>query len=128
MGDIDSHVEINHHWLVVEYKVGDQEVERGQWLDLSRLARRPRFSVWILWTTEDGFITHGQRLGTHSARVPVTEEVVKQKIKEWVTEVESAPPPEALRCALDRLLMVARMDAIRSRLMLDAIAEIGSAL
>lgn len=128
LGDIDAHVEINHHWLFLEFKVGDQEVSRGQWKDLWRLSQRPRMSVWIIWTTEDGFITHGQRLGHHVARTAVTEEVVAQKIKEWVTEAESAPRPSSLEIALDRLLVCARMDAIRARLMLEAITELGDAL
>jgi hypothetical protein len=135
MGDIDSHVEINHHWLFVEYKKDDQPIERGQWMDLSRLAARPRMSVWIIWTTEDGFITHGQRISTSATRewsprhkAVVTEDLIAQKIKEWVTESEKAPRPTALEAALDRLLVIARIDAIRSQLMLDVITEIGGAL
>lgn len=89
LGDIDSFCEINNHFLFLEWKVGDQAISRGQWVALFRLSRQPNTSVWILWTTEDGFITHGQRLGTHSNRVPVNEETVRTKIAEWVVASES---------------------------------------
>lgn len=133
MGDIDSHVEVNHHWLFIEYKVGDQTLGTGQRLDLFRLSQRPRMSVWILWTTEDGFITYGQRLGHNVCRVPVTEEVVAQRIKEWVAEAEKAPKPAQRDIALDRLEVLALLDAERARLdtertqlLADAIAALRS--
>ncbi len=139
MGDIDSHVEINHHWLFIEYKLDNQEVSRGQWLDLYRLSQRPRMSVWIIWTTEDGFITHGQVLGRHDRRRTVTEEDVSQKIRDWVATAEKAPAPKPLEYALDRFEVALYLDAReqylrteRSKLIAEAIAalraEIGGEL
>lgn len=86
LGDIDSFVEINNHFLFLEWKVGNQIVNAGQWKALIRLSRQPNTCVWILWTTEDGFITHGQRLGVHHRRVPTDENAVATRIKEWCAE------------------------------------------
>lgn len=89
LGDIDSFVEINNHFLFIEWKVDRQTLSWGQETALTRLSRQPRTSVWILWTTEDGFITHGRRLGTHRLRVPTTEQCVSQRLAEWAKSSES---------------------------------------
>ncbi len=115
MGDIDSHVEINHHWLFIEYKLGDQAVSTGQWMDLYRLSQRPRMSVWIIWTTEDGFITHGQALGEHPKRKEVTEEAIASAIEKWVSVVSKAPPPPRPDRVLDILEVIAYLDAQDAR-------------
>lgn len=83
LGDIDSFVEINHHFLFIEWKSDDQRLLAGQAMALYRLSRQPKTSVWIIWTSADGFVTHGQRLGTHGRRVSTTEESVRQRITEW---------------------------------------------
>lgn len=127
LADIDSHVEINHHWLFIEWKTGDQEVSAGQMKDLRRLASRPRMSTWVVWTTEDGFITHAQRLPS-GARRAVTEDQIAQAIRAWVEEVERAPAPTQLDIALDKLAVIARIDALRAQLMLDVIHDIGGAV
>jgi hypothetical protein len=88
LGDIDSFVEINHRFLFLEWKVDAQQVPVGQWKALYRLAQQPCTSVWILWTTVDGFITHGQRIGTHVTRVAATEDDVKKRLKEWSADAE----------------------------------------
>lgn len=89
LGDIDSFVEVNSHFLFLEWKVDDQSIQRGQWVALLRLSRQPRTSVWILWTTEDGFITHGQRLGVHGTRVPTNENAVADRIRSWCASAEA---------------------------------------
>lgn len=89
LGDIDSFCEINGHFLFIEWKVGDQALNYGQSLALVRLSEQPKTTVWILWTTEDGFVTHGRRLGVHRHRVKVTENEVCERIKEWCKDSEA---------------------------------------
>lgn len=103
LGDIDSFIEINGHFLFLEWKVADQEIRAGQRIALGRLAAAlDVIDVWILWTTEDGFITHGMRLGVHRHRVPVSEEGVRQRLKEWVTKAEDRRPHALIRHGSER--------------------------
>jgi len=86
-GDIDSFVEVNGRFLIVEWKVGDQELSNGQRLALVRLAREPNVTVWVIWTDDDGVITYGLDMGKPTRRRgPVTEERVCEAIKEWIAE------------------------------------------
>jgi len=59
-GDIDSFVEINGRFLVAEYKLTGQEIPTGQLIAYRALAALPQFTVWAIWTDEEGRITHAQ--------------------------------------------------------------------
>ncbi len=96
-GDVDGMVEINNHFLFIECKSGNQEIPRGQWMSLVRLARQPRTSVWILWRDQETKrITHAQNMrvdatGMPSRRVSVTNELVIERMKAWAERVQKAP-------------------------------------
>ena len=89
LGDIDSFVEINSHFLFIEWKVDDQELSNGQRIALCRLAQSPRHTVWVLWTDMEGVITHGRDMGdtTRRRRGPTDEERISTRIREWAAVV-----------------------------------------
>jgi hypothetical protein len=126
LGDLDSFVEINRHFLMIEWKVGDQQLGHGQSLAFNRLAHQPHTSVWVLWTTEDGFITHGQRLGFHASRVAVDEETVKQRLKDWASSADKASCLGRISdsAIADRLEALIEIEAIRTKALLLLIADL----
>lgn len=85
-GDIDSFVEVNGRFLVIEWKVDDQEISTGQRIALTRLAREPNVTVWVIWTDEEGAIAHGRDMGKtdRTRRGPITEEQVCDAIRRWI--------------------------------------------
>lgn len=88
-GDVDSFVEVGGHFLVIEWKLGDQVLPRGQGLALARLAKQPRTTVWVLWTDADGTITHGLDMAKpHRCRVATDEDRVGDAIRRWVAAAE----------------------------------------
>lgn len=90
-GDIDSMVEINRHFLFIEWKVGNQEIPTGQWVALHRLASQPRVTVWAVWTDENREVTHGLDLSRRSAqRGPITLDGLRAAIRAWVASSEAA--------------------------------------
>jgi hypothetical protein len=90
LGDIDSYVEINNHFLFLEWKVANQEIQRGQWMALIRQSRQPRTTVIAIWTTEEGVITHAQKIGEHPTRRVANEERVFAVLKEWAATADQA--------------------------------------
>ena len=87
-GDIDSFVEINNQFLILEWKKNNQPMPVGQAIGFQALARIPSVSLWVLWTDEEGKITHATSSPARP-RKPVTEELVATEIKKWVSKAES---------------------------------------
>jgi hypothetical protein len=102
-GDIDSFVEVNKRFLILEWKVDSQELATGQRLALTRLAAQPNTTVWVIWTDEAGAITHGRDMGALvSRRGPVTEERVAEAIREWVAGTWVSPAANTNTAGDDR--------------------------
>jgi hypothetical protein len=96
LGDIDSFVEVNKRFLFLEWKLNDQVLPTGQRYALERLAAQPNTTVWIIWTDEDGTITHGRDMGALvSRRGQITEERVATAIQEWVAGTWVSPAANA---------------------------------
>jgi hypothetical protein len=120
-GDLDSFIEINHHFLVVEWKLGNQDVKQGQFMALNRLAKQPRTTVMIVWTDADGNPTHGQRLGSNTPKRALTFKQLYDAFTEWAekADAEKAAAPSIA----DRLEEIAEIDAIRTKAMMILVAE-----
>ena len=88
-GDIDSFVELGGRFLIIEWKLLEQTISTGQGCALARLASQANFTVWVVWTTEDGEITHGRNMAG-GQRVPLTEERVCEAIRKWVASAQEA--------------------------------------
>jgi hypothetical protein len=98
-GDLDSFVELDNRFLVIEWKLGDQQLGTGQHKALSRLARVPVFTVFVIWTDKDGTITHAQDMSRpHSGRNRATEERVSERIKNWADGISE---PVAMPAAME---------------------------
>lgn len=94
LGDIDSFVEVNNHFLFLEWKLGNQDIPTGQRIAFSRLASLPKVSLWVLWTDENGEITHGIRMGSGQPKRSVNEQQVADAIRQWVAVAETKPSNE----------------------------------
>ena len=88
--DVDGLLEMRGHFLILEYKKGEEALGQGAEIALRQLTRTPRFFVWIIRV--DGDLYQVTQLGPQAGqdqRFGVEDwDSFGKRVKDWMEESE----------------------------------------
>lgn len=81
--DIDGLIERNGHFLLIETKMPDIEIPKGQSILFDALLKTRCFHVLIIWGYRNK--PEHRMFWGYSRKVPATEQSIKEIVKRWYT-------------------------------------------